>query len=196
MTNVLKSLALVLVVALAACAQPTVPKDYFYRINVTVPERVKTPPLLKGTIEVQRFVADGLTAGRPIVYSDAGNEHQLLAYHYHFWTEPPIVMLQDQLIDYLRAENVADMVVPPEMRVIPDYRLTAKIKRFEKVVGPKPSAIAELELGLQEEKTGKILHLANYRVEVGASSQTVGDAVIAMSKALTEIYSRFVASLR
>ncbi|MBT5245661.1 MAG: hypothetical protein HOL66_15595, partial [Rhodospirillaceae bacterium] len=57
------------------------------------------------------------------------------------------------------------------------------------------SAIAELQLGLQDEQNGEIIHLANYRVEVGAQSATVGDAVIAMNKALNEIYSRFVASL-
>ncbi|NQU57840.1 MAG: membrane integrity-associated transporter subunit PqiC, partial [Rhodospirillales bacterium] len=116
-------------------------------------------------------------------------------YHYHFWTEPPVVMLRDQLIDFLRAAKVADMIVSPEMRSRPDYRLTAKIKRLEKIVGAKPSAVVELQLGLQDEQNGDIIHLANYRVEVGAQSDSVGDAVIAMNKALTEIYSRFVASL-
>jgi cholesterol transport system auxiliary component len=196
MKNILKGLALFSLVILAACAQPELPKDHYYRLQVQVPERTKSDALFTGVIEIERFVADGLTAGRPIVYSEAGSEHQLLEYHYHFWTEPPIVMLRDQLIDFLRASNVADMVVSPEMRARPDYRLTAKIKRLEKVVGPKPSAIAELELGLQNEKNGTIIHLANYRMEVGAQSQSVGDAVIAMNKALTEIYARFVASLR
>jgi ABC-type uncharacterized transport system auxiliary subunit len=82
------------------------------------------------------------------------------------------------------------------MRARPDYRLTAKIKRLEKVVGSRPSAIAELELGLQNEKNGEIVHLANYQVEVEAQSQSVDDAVIAMNKALRKIYTRFVASLR
>jgi cholesterol transport system auxiliary component len=196
MKNIFKILGLFSIVVLAACAQPELPKDHYYRLQIHAPEKVKGAALFKGTIEVQRFVADGLTAGRPIVYSDVGSEHKLLEYHYHFWTEPPIVMLRDQLIDYMRAANAAEMIVSPEMRARPDYRLTGKIKRLEKVVGPNPSAIAELELGLQNEKNGEIVNLANYRVEVGAQSQSVSDAVIAMNKALTEIYSRFVASLR
>ncbi len=196
MKNILKALTLFSIVALAACAQPELPKDHYYRLQIQAPEKAKGEALFKGTIEIERFVADGLTAGRPIVYSDAGSEHQLLEYHYHFWTQPPIVMLRDQLIDYLRAANVAKMIVSPEMRSRPDYRLMGKIKRLEKVVGPNPSAIAELELGLQDERTGEIVNLANYRVEVGAQSQSVADAVIAMNKALTEIYARFVASLR
>ncbi len=195
MKKILKGLALALVVAVAACAQPELPKDHYYRLQVQMPKKDKGATLFKGTIEVERFLADGLTAGRPIVYSQAGSEYQLLEYHYHFWTEPPVVMLRDQLIDFLRAAGVADLVVSPEMRSRPDYRLTAKIKRFEKIDGPKPSAIAELQLGLQDEQSGEIIHLANYRVEVGAKSQSVGDAVIAMNKALTEIYTRFVASL-
>jgi cholesterol transport system auxiliary component len=199
MKKIIKGLALISVVAavvgLAACAQPELPKDHYYRLQVLSPEKGKGEVLFKGTIEVERFLADGLTAGRPIVYSETGSEHQLLAYHYHFWTEPPVVMLRDQMIDFLRAARVADLVVSPEMRSRPDYRLTAKIKRLEKIVGPNPSAIAELQLGLQDEKSGDIIHLANYRVEVGAKSASVGDAVIAMNKALSEIYARFVASL-
>jgi len=193
--KIFRGLALVSVVALAACAQPELPKDHFYRLQVQVPQVDEDAVLFKGTIEVERFLADGLTAGRPIVYSQADSEHQLLQYHYHFWTEPPVVMLRDQMIDFLRAAKVADMIVSPEMRSRPDYRLTAKIKRLEKIVGPKPSAVAELQLGLQDEQNGKIIHLANYRVEVGAQSESVGDAVIAMNKALSEIYSRFIASL-
>jgi len=195
MMKIFKGLALLSVFSLVACAQPELPKDHYYRLQVQAPDKNKGDTLFKGTIEVERFLADGLTAGRPIVYSEAGSEHQLLEYHYHFWTEPPVVMLRDQLIDFLRAGKVAEMVVSPEMRSRPDYRLTAKIKRLEKIVGPKPSAIAELQLGLQDEQTGNIIHLANYRVEVGAKSASVGDAVIAMNKALTEIYARFVASL-
>ena len=183
-------------VSLGACAQPELPKDHYYRLNVTTPQQTKQEIIFKGTIEIERFVADGLTAGRSIVYSDSSNEQQLMEYHYHFWTEPPIIMLRDQLIDFLRATNVATMVVSPEMRARPDYRLTAKIKRLEKVVGSRPSAIAELELGLQNEKNGEIVHLANYQVEVKAQSQSVDDAVIAMNKALRKIYTRFVASLR
>jgi len=193
--KIFRGLALVSVVALAACAQPELPKDHFYRLQVQVPQVDEDAVLFKGTIEVERFLADGLTAGRPIVYSQADSEHQLLQYHYHFWTEPPVVMLRDQMIDFLRAAKVADMIVSPEMRSRPDYRLTAKIKRLEKIVGPKPSAVAELQLGLQDEQNGEIIHLANYRVEVGAQSESVGDAVIAMNKALSQIYSRFVASL-
>lgn len=195
MKAIAKGLALLFVVMLGACAQPELPKDHFYRLQIHAPERSTQSPLFKGTIEVERFLADGLTAGRPIVYSEADTQHRLLAYHYHFWIQPPIVLLRDQLIDYLRTARLADMIVSPELRSRPDYRLTAKIKRLEKVVGPKPSAIVELELGLQDTHKGKIVHLANYRVEVGAQSQSVSDAVIAMNRALTEIYARFVASL-
>jgi cholesterol transport system auxiliary component len=195
MKKILKSLALVSGVALAACAQPELPKDYYYRLQVEAPKDTKNEVMFKGTIEVERFLADGLTAGRPIVYSQSDSPQQLLEYHYRFWTEPPVVMLRDQMIDFLRAARVSDIIVSPEMRTRPDYRLTAKIKRLEKIVGVKPSAIVELELALQEEKNGNIIHLANYRVEVGAGSASVGDAVIAMNKALREIYGRFVASL-
>ena len=194
--NNLKGLVLLISVSLGACAQPELPKDHYYRLNVTAPQQAKQKVIFQGTIEIERFVADGLTAGRSIVYSDSGNEQQLMEQHYHFFSLSPIIMLRDQLIDLLRAANVATMVVSPEMRARPDYRLTAKIKRLEKVVGSQPSAIVELELGLQNERNGSIIHLENYRVEVEAPSQSVDDAVISMNMALTDIYSRFITSLR
>ena len=77
---------------LAACAQPSMPEDHFYRLTIKGPERATTP-LPAGTIQVERFVADGLTANRPIAFSEAGRPQVLQTYHYHFWVEPPTALL-------------------------------------------------------------------------------------------------------
>ena len=125
------------------------PKTIFYRLAVaTSPQPLARPPLA-GVLEVGRFVADGLTAGRPIVYSQSGQPHALSEYHYHFWVEAPTVLLRDQLVGQLRAAKVARAVVTPEMRVDPDYVLSGKIKRLERVVGAVPRAVVELELAVR-----------------------------------------------
>lgn len=195
----LKKIAMPLVVVAAlivtGCSQPPVPKDNYYRLQVVAPEAA-SETLFKGVVEVMRFVADGLTASRPIVYSKAGSPYQLNAYHYHFWTDPPIVMLRDQLVDFLRAANVADLIVTPEIRSRADYVLTAKIKRLEKITGSTPRAVVELELGLQENQKDTVLLLQTYRVETTAKSDSVGDAVIALNKALTSVYTLFVEDLK
>ncbi|MEE8393321.1 MAG: ABC-type transport auxiliary lipoprotein family protein [Rhodospirillales bacterium] len=179
---------------LAACAQPELPKDHFYRLNLSPPEAFSSV-LLEGVVEVERFSAGGLAAGRPIVYSEAGRPHELLEYHYHFWTEPPTVMLRDRLVEYLRAAKVADTVVTPEMRVRPDHVLTVKIKRLEKIAGPHPKAAVKLEMALRQAGGGKLTFLGSYGVEAKAADHSVAAAVEAINKALGQIYAKFVADL-
>lgn len=189
------ALGAVAVFVVTACSQPPVPTDNYYRLQVEAP-KAEPKPLFKGIVEVERFVADGLTASRPIVYSKAGSPHQLSEYHYHFWTDPPVVMLRDQLVDFLRAANVADLIVTPEIRSKADYVLTAKIKRLEKITGSTPRTVVELELGLQDNNKDKVVHLQTYRVETTAKSGSVGDAVVAMNKALGSVYALFVEDLK
>ncbi len=190
----LPALGLIAAGFLAACGSAApVPEDRFYRLVVSAPSPSKT--LFPGIIEVDRFVADGLTAGRPIVYSETGKPFQVKEFHYHFWTQPPTVMLRDELVSYLRARKVSDMVVTPEMRVTPDYVLTGKIKRLEKVLGDPPKAVIELELSLRKASGDKILHLGTYRVENVSDGPGVDDAVKSLNMALTSIYGKFVQDL-
>ena len=170
--------------------------DNFYRLQVAQPETAGGKALFSDGVEVERFVADGLTASRPIVYSNSDHPNQVREYHYHMWTEPPVVMLRDQLVDYLRKAGIADRVVTPELRGNARYALIGKIKRMEKIVGSRPRAVLELELGLLEDKTGRLIFLDSYRVEQAAASSSVGDAVVALNQGLSEIFARFVADLR
>lgn len=187
--------ALCAVLLLGACAQPELPNDNFYRLQASQPQG-DGKLLFDDGIEVERFVADGLTASRPIVYSDGDTPTQVREYHYHMWVEPPVVMLRDQLVDYLRKAGIADRVVTPELRGNARYALIGKVKRLEKIAGSQPRGVLELELGLLEDKTGKLIFLDTYKVEQAAASDNVGDAVIALNQGLSEIFARFVADLR
>ena len=181
--------------ALAACAQPPVPQDQFYRLQVGTPEVPLAGSPLKGLLEVERFVADGLLGGRPIVFSASEQPHSLREYYYHFWVEAPTVMLRDRLVTYLRAAQAATTVVTPEMRVEPDFVLTGKIKRLERVIGAQPRAVVELDLGVRETASDRLLFLETYYVEVEVDADTVAAAVEAINEALNQIYARFTADL-
>lgn len=180
--------------AVAGCAQPEVPTDHYYRLNVTPPSPL-AQPLFKGTIEIDRFVADGVVAGRPIAYTEPGQDYRLQEYHYHFWTEPPTVMLRDQLIAYLRAARIADAVVTPETRVNPEYVLTGKIQRLEKVAGSAPKAVLKIELALRNAQAGKLVYLNTYSAEPNAADNSVGAAVVALNGALGDVYAKFLKDL-
>jgi ABC-type uncharacterized transport system auxiliary subunit len=181
----------------AACGSaPPVPEDQYYRLKAVRAEPAAPGKMLfPGTIEIDRFVADGVTAGRPIVYSEAGKPYQVKEYHYHFWTQPPTVMLRDELISYLRAADVAKAIVTPEMRVAADYVLTGKIIRLEKVIGSPPKASLELELGVRKATGGALIFLKTYRIETASDGSGVDDAVHALNAALSEVYGQFVADL-
>ncbi len=195
-----KGLFRVLVVAaagvLAACgtADP-VPEDQFYRLRAVMSSAPLTKVLFPGTLEIERFVADGVTAGRPIVYSEAGKPYQVKEYHYHFWTQPPTVMLRDELVSYLRVAKISDAVVTPEMRVPVDYVLTGKIMRLERIIGKPSKAVIELELGLRKATGGKLIFLDTYRIEKQSDGSGVGSAVKSLNAALTAIYAKFVDDL-
>ena len=179
----------------AACAQPPVPQDQFYRLQVSTDAVSRAAPLLDGVLEVERLLADGITAGRPLVYSVSGTENQLQEYNYHFWTEPPTVMLQGQLIKYLRANKIAKSIVTPEMRVRANYILGGKIHRLEKVVGVSPRVVLEIELALREARSEKLVYLNSYTVEKEADSDSISAAVKALNDALSGIYGQFVDEL-
>ena len=143
-------LPLAVALALAGCAQETVPQDQFYRLRVAVPAQAFGAPPLQGTLEVERLDADGLIASRPIVYSNAKTPNRVDEYHYHFWTESPPVLVQDALVAYLRGVGAAKVVVTPEVRVEPDYELSGRLSRFEQVRGAGAKVVAEIELRLRE----------------------------------------------
>lgn len=180
---------------LAACSQPPVPQDHYYRLQVASPPAVLAAPRLPGVLEVPRFSAEGLMAGRPIVFSEAAAPTEVNAYYYHFWLEPPGVMLRDQLITYLRAAGVAKTVVTPELRLEPDFVLTAKIKRIEQVRGSSPKVVVALDVAVNSQKDDRLVMLKTYEVEKATADSGIAAAVEAMGGVLTTIYARLVADL-
>jgi len=193
-----RTLLLLLLPVLGACTQPEVPQDKFYRLEVGAPEKVFSTPRFQGMLEVERLSADGLTAGRPIVYSRSDRPRELQEYHYHFWTEPPPLMLRDQLVTYLRGAKVASAIVTRETRVDADYVLTGKVNRLERVIGASPGAakaVVELELGVRQVSGKRLLFLDTYRVETAVVGDTVSAAVDAMNEGLKRAFDLFMADI-
>lgn len=181
---------------LAACGSaPPVPEDHFYRLQAVYAGNAPAAKALPGTVEVDRFVADGLTSERAVVYSEAGKPNEVKAYHYHFWIKPPTVMLRDELVTFLREANIADAVVTPAMRVQADYVLTGKIKHLEQVTGEPGRTALEVELGLRRPSDGKLLFLKSYRQENVSGGPDVAAAVESLNTALSIVYADFLSDL-
>ncbi len=189
--------AMILLGVLTACAaQAPVPQDKFYRLQAVLASAPLTAPILPGVLEVERFTADGLTAGRPIIYVDSSDPNQLREYHYHFWTQAPTVMLRDELVTYLRQAGVAINVVTPEMRLDADHILSGRIRKLEQIVGSKKGTALELEIVLRNPRNGELLFLKTYRHEVAQSAIGVAAAVVAFNEALNIIYADILDDLK
>ncbi|MBT8004155.1 MAG: hypothetical protein HN578_14685 [Rhodospirillales bacterium] len=129
------------------------------------------------------------------MYSASDKPNQLMDYNYHFWTEPPTVLLRDQLIEYLRAAGVAKTVVTAELRVAPDFIISGKIKRFEQVRDASPHVVLEMELGLRQAGTDNLVFWGTYARKVTAEGTTVADGVKAANLAVSQVYSDYVRDL-
>ena len=183
-----------MLLVLSACGSaPPAPEDNYYRLQATFAGSNMTNPL-PGSIEIDRFVADGLTSERGLVYSDARTPNQVKAYHFHFWIKPPTVMVRDELVSFLREARVAKAVVTPELRVDADYVLTGKIEHLEQVTGQSERTVMEIELGLRSARDGKLMFLKTYRQE-NASAKGVAAAVDSLNTALSIVFADFVSDL-
>ena len=187
-------LASAFALVLTACASaPPAPEDHYYRLQATYAGSASNKPL-PGTIEIDRFVADGLTSERGLVYSDAATPNQVKAYHYHFWIKPPTVMLRDELVSFLREANIAKSVVTPELRLDADFVLTGKIEHLEQIRAEADRTLMEVELGLRSAKTGKLMFLKTYRQE-NAAGEGVAGAVDSLNTSLSIIFADFLGDL-
>ncbi len=180
-----------LLLALVGCVAGPAPSDHFYRLEAGAPTKTFERPPLSGTIEVRRFRADAVTAGRRIVLRRHG-EPMLQPHTYHYWADVPTTALQVELVRYLREASVADRVVTSESRVPGDYVVTGRILRLERVVGNgRPRVDVAIEFALIRESSRDLVVLDTYREELEVPSDDVAAAATAFGRALNRIFAEF-----
>ncbi len=179
-------------------AQP-VPRDHFYRILVPTPAQDGAAQgaagiMFPGVLSVTPLEADGLLRERPLLYSATGGAHEMQQHDYYYWMDPPPRMLQVQLVDYLRDVGLFKAVITPELRIRPDYEVSGRIKRFERLLGGGPSrVVVEVELAMVETERNQLIVIETYFAEMPAADESVEASVIALDLALARIFERFLA---
>lgn len=180
---------------LAGCfgSAPPVPRDHYYRLLVSSPVDISAKGRLAGVMRVELLQADGLIRERPLLYSESGASHEVQQHNYHYWTDAPPRMLQDQLVAYLRQSNIARSVVTPDMRVRADYQISGKVKRLERLLGGGPPRVfVELELALVRLSDNTLLLVDNFSDQEEEAGKGVGAAIIALNKATGRVFDRFL----
>jgi ABC-type uncharacterized transport system auxiliary subunit len=104
-------------------------------------------------------------------------------------------MLQSELVSYLRAARIADLVVTPGLRVDAAYRLSGRLRRLEQLVGDPTKVLIEIEFAVRDNRHGRIVLLKTYRAESDPVDATLPAAVEAFGKAFTAIAARLTADL-
>lgn len=184
------AIAPILSVWLAGCASGPTPADRFYRVRMdTSGVDVFASPPLDGVVEVERFRADGLTRERAIVYSEGPGSVQVQRHRYDHWVEPPVDMLQEELVGYLRARQVARGVVTPQMRLRSDVLVSGRLAHFERVNrGDGPGVFVELRVDVKDVRRGSLLWTARYRALETAPGDDVPAAVAGFGNALAVVF--------
>ncbi len=184
-----------LVVGLVACAQPKVPDEHYYRLDADMPESLSSP-LFSGVMMVEPFRGNGLTRERPLLYSSADTPLEVQQYNYHYWIDTPTLMVQDQVVDFARQVNIAETVVTPDMRLIPDYIMNGHIKRLDRVVGSNGStSVLEIEFNLMDAHSDRPVLMKNYLVEEEAGDD-MASTIEAFKRAFTKVFSDLKADLQ
>ncbi|MFP6756770.1 MAG: ABC-type transport auxiliary lipoprotein family protein [Alphaproteobacteria bacterium] len=187
----------VMFVVLAACAQPPVPRDQFWRLDSGQPVQHFEVPPIDGTVAVERLRAVGLISQRPILFSTAEQPNRIEQHSYQYWIEIPPLMLRDAMIDYMRAANVAAELVTGDSRRAAGCELSGTLRQMEHVTsGGAPSlAVVEIELRLERINDGEAILHRTYRAEQTAADLTIEATVIAFDQALRALLARFVDEL-
>jgi ABC-type uncharacterized transport system auxiliary subunit len=176
-----------------ACAGGPAPVDHFYRIETAAPAPLAAP-VFPGAVEVDRFRAEALTGGHRIVRRETSESSELEPYAYHQWTDPPTILLQTALVDFLREAHAATLVVTPELRADVDFAVLGRIAQLEhQTGGGAPRAVVQLELTILRESDRAVLLQRVYREERPAAGGSVAQAVDAAGVAVHAIFTRFLA---
>jgi ABC-type uncharacterized transport system auxiliary subunit len=178
---------------LSACvSQPPVPEDRYYRLSPPAVPVAETS--LPGQWIVKRFQTDVAHGERAMLYADAARPQELRQYHYHYWTDIPPRLLQEQLIMALRASGGMGMV-SDETGGAEAYIVNGRLRSFERLVGKgAPRAIIALELVV--EQGGRTLLANEYQAEVSADDGEMHSTAAAFSHGLNRIYSQFITDLQ
>jgi ABC-type uncharacterized transport system auxiliary subunit len=178
---------------LSACAGPPPPKDQYFRLAVAPPAQTFQRPALPGVLEVDRLETDGVVSERALAFQTRPGG-PLGRYSYDYWSEPPGIMLQGRVVDYLKAANAADRVVTPDLRVPSDWTLRGKLRRFEQVTGAGRVAV-EVQMAVVSARDGTLVLQETYAAELPAEGDKVEAVVTAIGRATSEILARFAADL-
>jgi len=154
---------------------------HYYTINhpaiaVAAP-KPDGPVLVIGRITTPEALQDGR-----IRYRVGSNE--VGAYEYHRWTERPSAMVQDLLLQALRASGRCRQVLEASSTAEGDYRVRGRLREFAEIDDPGIQTRVSLRLELVDRKTGAVIWDRDYNRDAPVDGKTMNAVVLSMEQNL------------
>lgn len=179
---------------LLGCAGSAPPATVYHRLEVAAPTR-GAGPQLPGWVAVARPEASDVLHGRAMAVANAERETRIERSRYALWADPPSVLVQQALAADLRAAGVAERVAVARRGEQPNWVVSGRLHRFERIVGGGDRVIVKLELALRDVAERRMRVDRIYEIEEPAASGTTEAAVDAFARALATIFAHFRADV-
>jgi ABC-type uncharacterized transport system auxiliary subunit len=183
---------------LSACASsPPVPDDHYYRLTMLQPEQTMERPKFTGVLKVDPVKAYGIYRERALLYSRSDHPEELQQHRYHYWIDTPSRLIRDQLVDFLRASQIAENVAGSQLPVQGDIKLKLSLKQFERVIDKsEPQRVRVTLDALLLNADGKPLLTRRYQRLLTTSGASIAASVRSFDQALSEIYAELLKDMR
>jgi len=139
------------------------------------------PVLVVGRIATPEALEDGR-----IRYRSGGNE--VGAYEYHRWTERPALMIQDLLVQTLRASGKYRHVQEASSAGGGDYLVRGRLYEFSEIDDPEDIR-SKVSLGLEllDRKTGLVIWDHHYNRDEPVNGKTMKEVVASLDHNLQQV---------
>jgi ABC-type uncharacterized transport system auxiliary subunit len=172
-------LLVLLAAGIAAACGSSRPMKY-YTLDVTPEPRQASAPKFPLTLLVARVAGSHLYRDDRLVYGMSPEE--LETYEYHRWAEPPVDMIQDSLIESLRATGDFRSVSAVASNLRGDYLLRSRLDAFEEIDKPQLAARFTIQLELFDPKSGATVWNGSYSHDQPVSGKKVDDVIAALDE--------------
>ena len=185
-----RTVLLVAAAALAAsgCAPHRIQYYQLSRFEKEARTAEAGPALLVGRIATPQALQDGR-----IRYREGLNE--VGAYEYHRWTDPPGIMVQEALIQMLRASGKYKSVEEAGSSAVGDYSVRGRLLEFAELDGEAIETRVSLELELREAKTGRLIWNQRLTHDDPVQAKKVSDIVQSLDRNLRAVLDEAAAAI-
>jgi len=198
-TKLTSSLTLVAcLMLLSSCfgGSSSVPDDHYYRLPDVIGTKLDHP-ILNGSLSIKKVITYGIYSERTLIYTDKKSNLKLNRYHYHHWEKSPSILIQDNLVQYLRSVAIATQVMAYRQQSKSQYSLESElISMHREISNDGYIAAIVIDFRVINKTNNSILINKRYSSNITSSSDRLIDTIKAYGGSLKEIYTQLIFDLQ